>query len=66
MLRRQARARREYLYRKSLEVKEKQVQHKKDMIKKSLEENIPIHGDLRAEALNLQKKIQWEDKGKSS
>lgn len=64
MLRRQARLRREYLYRKSVEDKQKSIQAKKDQLKKSLEENIPIHGDLRKEALRLQKKIEFEDKGK--
>lgn len=63
MLRRQARLRREYLYRKSVEDKQKSIQAKKDQLKRSLEENIPIHGDLRKEALALQKKIEYEDKG---
>lgn len=64
MLRRQARLRREYLYRKSVENKQKSIQAKKDQLKRSLEENIPIHGDLRKEALALQKRIEFEDKGK--
>lgn len=64
MLRRQARLRREYLYRKSVEDKQKSIQAKKDQLKRSLEENIPIHGDLRKEALALQKRIEYEDKGK--
>ncbi|XP_013141955.1 PREDICTED: U3 small nucleolar ribonucleoprotein protein IMP4 [Papilio polytes] len=63
MLRRQARLRREYLYRKSVENKQKSIQAKKDQLKRSLEENIPIHGDLRKEALALQKRIEFEDKG---
>lgn len=64
MLRRQARLRREYLYRKSVEDKQKNIQAKKDQLKRCLEENIPIHGDLRKEALSLQKRIDYEDKGK--
>lgn len=64
MLRRQARMRREYLYRKSAEEKQKSIQAKKDQLKRSLEENIPIHGDLRKEAIALQKRIEYEDKGK--
>lgn len=64
MLRRQARLRREYLYRKSAEEKQKSIQAKKDQLKKSLEENIPIHGDLRKEAIALQRRIEFEDKGK--
>lgn len=64
MLRRQARLRREYLYRKSSEDKHKQLQEKKEKIKRSLDEGIPIHGDLRKEALNLQDKLKWSDAGK--
>lgn len=64
MLRRQARLRREYLYRKSSEDKHKQLQEKKDRLKRSLDEGIPIHGDLRKEALSLQDKLQWNDQGK--
>lgn len=63
MLRRQARLRREYLYRKTVEDKQKSIQDKKDRIKHSLEQNIPIHGDLQRKALHYQKKLEWEDKG---
>ncbi|XP_014209757.1 U3 small nucleolar ribonucleoprotein protein IMP4 [Copidosoma floridanum] len=63
MLRRQARLRREYLYRKSIQDKLKLIQEKKDKIKRCLEENVPIQTDLRKEALLLQKKIEWEDAG---
>ncbi|XP_015601263.1 U3 small nucleolar ribonucleoprotein protein IMP4 [Cephus cinctus] len=63
MLRRQARLRREYLYRKAVQDKLKSIQEKKDRIKRSLEENVPIHPDLRRTALSLQKKIEWEDAG---
>lgn len=63
MLRRQARLRREYLYRKSVETKHKQLQEKKDRLKRSLDEGIPIHGDLRREAIALQDKLKWTDEG---
>ncbi|XP_015521650.1 U3 small nucleolar ribonucleoprotein protein IMP4 [Neodiprion pinetum] len=63
MLRRQARLRREYLYRKSVQDKMKTIQDKKERLKHSLEENTPIHHDLRKNALHLQKKIEWEDAG---
>lgn len=63
MLRRQARLRREYLYRKSSEDKHKQLQQKKDRLQRSLDEGIPIHGDLRKEALTLQDKLKWNDAG---
>ena len=63
MLRRQARLRREYLYRKTAEIKKTTLENKKDRIKKSLEEHIPIHGDLRKDALDLQKRLKWTDDG---
>lgn len=63
MLRRQARLRREYLYRKSVQDKLKNIQEKKEKLKRSLEQNIPIHPDLRKDALNIQKKLAWEDAG---
>lgn len=63
MLRRQARLRREYLYRKSREEKHKSIQDKKDRVKHSLENNIPIHGDLQKKALYYQRKLEWEDAG---
>jgi len=63
MIRRQARLRREYLYRKSLEDKKKTIQDKKDRLKSSLDNNQPIHTDLKRDALKLQKKLDWDDQG---
>lgn len=63
MLRRQARLRREYLYRKSVQDKVKGIQDKKDKLKRNLEENVPIHPNLRKSALHVQRKIEWEDAG---
>lgn len=63
MLRRQARLRREYLYRKSQENIKRAIQEKKDRLKRSLNDNVVIHPDLRRDALSIQEKIEWEDKG---
>ncbi|KAK9722847.1 hypothetical protein QE152_g19473 [Popillia japonica] len=63
MLRRQARLRREYLYRKTVEDRQKSIQDKKNRVKKSLEQNVTIHGDLQKKALHYQKKLEWEDDG---
>jgi len=63
MLRRQARLRREYLYRKQVESKQKALQDKKDRLKQSLEENTPIHTDLRRDAVQLEKKLKFQDEG---
>uniref|UniRef100_A0A8D8BNW4 U3 small nucleolar ribonucleoprotein protein IMP4 n=2 Tax=Culex pipiens TaxID=7175 RepID=A0A8D8BNW4_CULPI len=63
MLRRQARLRREYLFRKATEGKHKALQDKKSKIKKALEDHTPIHGDLKRDALKLQDKLKWDDAG---
>lgn len=63
MLRRQARLRREYLYRKTVEDKQKNLQTRKEKVKKSLENNKTIHGDLQKKALYYQSKLEWEDGG---
>ncbi|CAG7822336.1 unnamed protein product [Allacma fusca] len=62
MLRRQARLRREYLYRKGIEERRKTIQDKKDRLRRALEENKSIDTDLRKNALSLQKSLRWEDK----
>ncbi|XP_062975618.1 U3 small nucleolar ribonucleoprotein protein IMP4 [Elgaria multicarinata webbii] len=63
MLRREARQRREYLYRKAQEEKLRAVQDKKEKIKKALDENCLIPTELRKEALALQKAIEFDDEG---
>lgn len=37
------------------------IQDKKERLKHCLDENVPIHYDLRAEALHLQEKLEWDD-----
>ncbi|XP_065173307.1 U3 small nucleolar ribonucleoprotein protein IMP4 isoform X2 [Atheta coriaria] len=63
MLRRQARLRREYLYRKTVEDRQKSIQDKKNRVKEALENNVAIHGDLQQKALHYQKKLEWQDDG---
>ncbi|XP_014292244.1 U3 small nucleolar ribonucleoprotein protein IMP4 [Halyomorpha halys] len=63
MLRRQARLRREYLYRKAIEDKKKAIQDKKDRIKQSLDTGTLIDTNLRKQALKLVDNLQWEDQG---
>uniref|UniRef100_A0A0K8S4Z8 Brix domain-containing protein n=1 Tax=Lygus hesperus TaxID=30085 RepID=A0A0K8S4Z8_LYGHE len=63
MLRRQARLRREYLYRKAIEDRKRVIEEKKQRIKQSLETGHVIDTNLRREALSLVDKVQWEDKG---
>uniref|UniRef100_A0A2R5L486 Putative u3 small nucleolar ribonucleoprotein snornp component n=1 Tax=Ornithodoros turicata TaxID=34597 RepID=A0A2R5L486_9ACAR len=63
MLRRLARERREYLYRKSIEDKRRTIEEKKERLKKALDENQPIPYELREEALALQRSLEWDDPG---
>ncbi|GAA0172709.1 RNA splicing factor [Lithospermum erythrorhizon] len=61
MLRRNIRQRKEYLYRKSLEGKERTLYEKKRKIKEALEEGKPIPTELRNEEAALRREIDLED-----
>ncbi|XP_039020014.1 U3 small nucleolar ribonucleoprotein protein IMP4-like isoform X2 [Hibiscus syriacus] len=61
MLRRNIRLRREYLYRKSLEGKERLFYEKKRKIKEALDEGKPIPTELRNEEAALRQEIDLED-----
>ncbi|KAL6759188.1 Brix-domain-containing protein [Haematococcus lacustris] len=61
MLRRNVRLRKEYLYRKSLEGKERAVYERKRIIKKALEEGKPIPTELRGEEKKLRNEVELED-----
>eukprot|EP00088_Acartia_fossae_P029476 TRINITY_DN3034_c0_g1_i1.p1 TRINITY_DN3034_c0_g1~~TRINITY_DN3034_c0_g1_i1.p1 ORF type:complete len:309 (+),score=69.56 TRINITY_DN3034_c0_g1_i1:45-971(+) len=63
MLRRKARERREYLYRKSVEAKHRKIQDKKDRVRRAVEDNKLIDTDLRRDALELQRMGAWDDAG---
>ncbi|XP_055848627.1 U3 small nucleolar ribonucleoprotein protein IMP4 [Episyrphus balteatus] len=59
MLRRQARLRREFLYKKSAEVRHKKLQDKKELLENSLQKNTQIHGNLQKQAIQLQDKLKY-------
>ena len=61
MLRRDARLRREYLHRKSLEGKERQIYEKKRAIKTALEAGKPIPTELRGEGRQLKHAVELDD-----
>ncbi|CAG8469104.1 4975_t:CDS:10 [Cetraspora pellucida] len=61
MIRRQTRLRREYLYRKSLENKEKQIYERKQKIKEAIKEGKRIPSELRQEAVKLQKDLNFDE-----
>ncbi|KAA8517159.1 hypothetical protein F0562_017452 [Nyssa sinensis] len=58
---RNVRLRREYIYRKSLEGKERLLYEKKRKIKEALEEGKPVHTELRNEEAALRQEIDLED-----
>ncbi|MCL4134304.1 UNVERIFIED_CONTAM: hypothetical protein GTU68_064095 [Idotea baltica] len=62
-VRKQARLRREYLYRKSIEDKHARTQQKKDLIKQSINEGKDIPHHLREKAITLMKDGEWDDEG---
>ncbi|XP_031573371.1 U3 small nucleolar ribonucleoprotein protein IMP4-like [Actinia tenebrosa] len=61
MLRRQARQRREYLYRKSLEEQERSIYEKKKRLKLSLRDGKTIPTELRKDEAELRKAIEFDD-----
>jgi U3 small nucleolar ribonucleoprotein protein IMP4 len=66
MLRRNTRLRREYLYRKGLEGKEREYYEKKRKIRQALEEGKPIPTELRNEEAALRREIDLEDEHTAS
>lgn len=63
MLRRAARERREFVYKKSVEQRQKAIEEKRSRLKKALDENKLIPSDLRKDALEIQKNLEWKDAG---
>lgn len=63
MLRKLTRERREFIYRKSIEEREKTIAGKKRSIKAAVDDNKPIPTDLRKEAISVHKTLDWDDEG---
>ena len=61
VVRRQTRLRKEYLYRKSLEGKEKAVYERKRQLRTALQEGKPIPTELRGEEASLRHEVGLED-----
>ncbi|VIO87537.1 Brix domain containing protein [Brugia malayi] len=59
MIRREARLRLEYVYRKSLEEKQRLIDEKRRTVKKYVDENRPIPTHLRKDAIDLQHEAEW-------
>ncbi|XP_068166672.1 U3 small nucleolar ribonucleoprotein protein IMP4 isoform X1 [Antennarius striatus] len=63
MLRREVRLRREYLYRKAQEDRQRTIEDKKQKLKGALDENRLLPTEVRREALQLQKLLEYDDGG---
>ncbi|XP_028398119.1 U3 small nucleolar ribonucleoprotein protein IMP4-like [Dendronephthya gigantea] len=61
MLRRQARQRREYIYKKSVEDQERTIYDRKKRLKNALQEGKPIPTELRRDEGELRKAIEFDD-----
>ncbi|VDN51844.1 unnamed protein product [Dracunculus medinensis] len=59
MIRREARLRREYIYRKSLEEKQRALDEKRRIVKEAVESNKKIPTHLQKDAIELQKSAEW-------
>lgn len=59
MIRRQARLRREFIYRRSLEEKQGAIQSRRDRVKQAIAKNAPIPTDLRKDGVKIIDKISW-------
>ncbi|XP_061753121.1 U3 small nucleolar ribonucleoprotein protein IMP4 isoform X1 [Nerophis ophidion] len=63
MLRREVRLRREYLFRKAQEDRLRTIEEKKQKLKGALDENLVLPTEVRKEALQLQKLLEYDDDG---
>ncbi|KAI9034397.1 anticodon-binding protein [Hyaloraphidium curvatum] len=61
MIRRQVRQRREFLYRKALEDKDRQIYDRKQKLKQALQEGKKLPPELRREGAALQKELQYDE-----
>ena len=61
MFKRDIRQRKEYLFKKKEEIKNKLIYSKKQKLKTIIENNQPIPGDLKGEADSLLKSMQYDD-----
>ncbi|XP_053466668.1 U3 small nucleolar ribonucleoprotein protein IMP4 [Ictalurus furcatus] len=63
MLRREVRLRKEYLYRKAQEDRLRSIEEKKQKLKSALDDNRLIPTEIRKQALDLQKQLEFDDEG---
>ncbi|GAA47412.1 U3 small nucleolar ribonucleoprotein protein IMP4, partial [Clonorchis sinensis] len=62
-LKRQARLRREFIYRRSIEARDVESQRKKDLLRTALKEGKRLPKELENNALDLNEELDWSDEG---
>lgn len=62
-LKRQARLRREFIYRRSIEVRDAENEKKKKMLKVALAEGKVLPKEIQEGALQLNEELDWSDDG---
>ncbi|THD22689.1 U3 small nucleolar ribonucleoprotein IMP4 [Fasciola gigantica] len=63
MLKRQARIRREFIYRRSIEARDSESERKKQLLRVSLKEGKRLPKELKEDALALNEELDWSDEG---
>lgn len=63
MLRRHLRQRKEYIYRKTAEIQSKALSQKKEQIKNAIDTGKDLPVELREEAIDIAKKMEFDDEG---
>ncbi|CAH8648907.1 unnamed protein product [Heterobilharzia americana] len=63
MLKRQARLRREFVYRRSIEVRDAENEKKKRLLKAALSEGKSLPKEIQQDALQLNEELDWSDDG---
>ncbi|KAA3671437.1 U3 small nucleolar ribonucleoprotein IMP4, partial [Paragonimus westermani] len=62
-LKRQARLRREFIYRRSIEARDAESQRKRDLLRSALKEGKRLPKEIQEEALKLNEELDWSDDG---
>lgn len=62
-MKRQARLRREFIYRRSIESRDLESERKKKLLKAALTEGKSLSKELRDSALDLNDELDWSDEG---
>ncbi|VDQ03451.1 unnamed protein product [Trichobilharzia regenti] len=63
VLKRQARLRREFIYRRSIEVRDAEDEKKKKLLKAALAEGKSLPKEIQKDALQLNEELDWSDDG---